>query len=63
MVAVPHNEQSKSFSILKSYLNRKLYLHLFSVAEIRSTFQDQNTAGLKMIEAKADFETVLRKIY
>lgn len=54
MVAVPKQEQSKSFSILKSYLSRKLYLHFITVAEIRAVFQDQNAAAITIMEARAD---------
>jgi hypothetical protein len=52
MVGVPQQEQSKSFSVLKSYLNRKLYLHLITVADMRAVFQDKNQAALSIIEAK-----------
>ena len=44
-------------------MNRKLYLHLVSVADIRAVFMNSDASGLKLIEGKSDVEVVLRKIY
>lgn len=63
MVGLPAKGTIKNISIFKSYLNRKLYLHVFWVPDLKNTYEQSNWNYCKIIEAKSDFEVILRKIY
>ena len=63
MVGLPAKGKIKNLSIFKSYLNRKLELHIFWVSDLKGAFQQSSWTGCKIVEAKSDFETILRKIY
>lgn len=62
-LGVPSKGEDKNISIFKSYLNRKLYLFVFVIADIKKSFSESNWNFCKLIETKNDFEATLRKVY
>lgn len=57
LVGLPAPGDTKNMSIFKSYLSRKLYLHLLRVADLTTW------SGCKLLETRTDFAGVLRKVY
>mgnify|MGYP003496665278 CR=1 FL=1 len=55
MVGLPTSGEVKNISIFKSYLNRKLFLHVFWMADLKSSFVESKWNYCKLIENKNDF--------
>ncbi len=54
-LGLPVDKTIKNISIFKSYLNRKLYLHVFRIVDLKSCFVDANWSSCRAIETKGDF--------
>ena len=54
LIGLPEVDAVKSMSIFKSYLSRKVYLHVFWMNDTRSCFGG-NGGTCKLIESRSDF--------
>ena len=62
-VAKTRNRTGKDVSVLKSLMNRKLNVYLLGFTDWKLSFQVRDVKGVDVIDAKKEFESILREIY
>lgn len=63
LIGLSNNTSPKGFSIFKTYLSRKIYLNFLMLNDPKSWFAGGNWESARVIEARSDLSSILKKVY
>ena len=63
LVGLANGSTAKGFSIFKSYLSRKIYLHFLQLNDPKNWFAGGSWESARVIESRSDLSSILKKVY
>jgi hypothetical protein len=63
LVGLGNGATPKGFSIFKSYLSRKVYLHFLLLNDPKNWFAAGHWESARVIDSRSDLSAILKKVY